>query len=181
MSAAKIIAIVAGVTAAGVILFVLFLSAARTDYGFESGETRNREGRAIHVEEGVDTIKLLFSVDPNPVAPGTHLALKVSVTNVSKEPRKLSFRSSQRYDFWIIDSTGVEVWRWSDGRMFAQMLEDVTLKPGETLDFAESWDLTDASGAPVKEGEYSAYANVSADELRDKELKIGIAVGMGGS
>ncbi len=42
----------------------------------------------------------------------------------------LSFSSAQRFDLWLEDSSGRELWRWSDGRMFAQVVGSETLEPG---------------------------------------------------
>ncbi|MBS3909465.1 MAG: hypothetical protein KGZ93_07545 [Actinobacteria bacterium] len=117
-----------------------------------------------------------LSLKPNPVAVGEDLAMTVSVTNTAKEPRELSFRSSQRYDFRVVDANGDEVWRWSEGRMFAQVLEDVVLQSARKTEYSESWSLVDSRGAPVKAGEYRVFGAIVADELKGEELEIDVGV-----
>ncbi len=57
---------------------------------------------------------------------------ELCVFNRTEEKAMLSFRSGQRYDFVVSDSGGKEIWRWSRGRMFIQMLGQETLGPGKT-------------------------------------------------
>jgi hypothetical protein len=64
-----------------------------------------------------------------------HFAL--DVTNVGKKNVELHFPNGQTHDFAVLDSTGREVYRWSDGRMFTQSLQNRTIDNGETLRIAE--------------------------------------------
>ncbi|MDP2212027.1 MAG: BsuPI-related putative proteinase inhibitor [Candidatus Aquicultor sp.] len=177
MSAAKIVAIVVGVSVICIVLLALFglsLFAVKT-VEFEGGAV-NEEGRTIEVSKGIDDLIVSLSSKPNPVAVGENLALTISVTNTAKESRKLSFRSSRRYDFWVVDASGDEVWRWSEGRMFAQVLEDVVLESTQKTEFTESWSLIDSKGVPVKAGEYKVFGVIVADELKSEELEIDVGV-----
>jgi hypothetical protein len=67
------------------------------------------------------------------------------VTNTSSQPVALEFPTSQRYDF-IVQSGGAEVWRWSAGQMFSQLVSEETLKPGETRDFTAKLKIGNRSG-----------------------------------
>ena len=60
---------------------------------------------------------------------GQPISLELKVHYVGKEPLTLSFSTSQRYDFQIEKEGGEILWRWSDGRMFAQVLGQFTLSP----------------------------------------------------
>lgn len=57
---------------------------------------------------------------------------------------------------------GEEVWRYSDGRAFAQVLTTAELQPGETATFAESWPdpepghFTAEATLRVREGDVTA-------------------------
>jgi hypothetical protein len=56
-------------------------------------------------------------------------------------PVELTFRSGQRADVAVTDTeSGEEVWRWSAGRMFTQVISTVELASGETLDRTVTWD-----------------------------------------
>jgi hypothetical protein len=67
------------------------------------------------------------------------------VTNTSTQPVVLEFPTSQRYDF-IVQSGGTEVWRWSEGQMFSQIVSQETLQPGETRDFTAKMKTETRSG-----------------------------------
>ena len=73
----------------------------------------------------------------SPAADATRLTL--AVENDGDEPVTLDFRDSQQAEFVAYDEDGTEVWRWSDGRMFAQVLTSETLAPGETAEYDATW------------------------------------------
>jgi hypothetical protein len=177
MSAARIIAIVVGILVICIVLLAFigsFFFAVRTTE--IEGRTGNEEGRIIEVSKGIDDLIVSLSVKPNPVAAGENLALTISVANTAQESRKLAFRSSQRYDFWVVDANGDEIWRWSEGRMFAQVLEDVMLESAQKSEFIESWKLIDSKGTPVKAGDYKVFGAIVADELKGEELEIDVGI-----
>lgn len=66
------------------------------------------------------------------------IVLQLVVTNKGSEPLKLTFRSAQKYDF-LVKKDSEEIWRWSHGRMFAMMLTDFALEPGESATYKEMW------------------------------------------
>ncbi|HEX8244027.1 MAG TPA: BsuPI-related putative proteinase inhibitor [Longimicrobium sp.] len=66
------------------------------------------------------------------------VAFTLAVTNATRQPLTLEFRSGQSYDFAVADG-GREVWRWSAGLMFTQALRSETLAAGETRTWRESW------------------------------------------
>lgn len=65
--------------------------------------------------------------------------LVLHVTNTSDRPVTLHFPTAQVYDFAIRLPDGATLWRWSEGRAFAQVLTDRTLAPGETWTEAAAW------------------------------------------
>ena len=77
------------------------------------------------------------------------------VTNTSARPVTLEFPTSQRYDF-IVQDGSAEVWRWSGGQMFSQLVSQETLKAGETRDFSAKWD------SETRSGRFSVLARLTA-------------------
>ena len=57
------------------------------------------------------------------------IIMTLKIFNYTEEDTVFHFNTSQRYDFVIEDEEGNEIWRWSEGRMFAQMLGEETLGP----------------------------------------------------
>jgi len=77
-----------------------------------------------------------------------------TVTNDGDEPIEASFSDAQRADCAVTDD-GEEVWRWSDGQMFAMMMGSETFAPGAS----ETYELVWEEPAP---GEYEARAELVA-------------------
>ncbi|MFT4890061.1 MAG: hypothetical protein ACI9YT_000974 [Halobacteriales archaeon] len=77
------------------------------------------------------------------------------VTNPDEDPIDLQFSDAQEADLAIADADGTEVWRWSVGRMFAQMLQRKQLDPDETATYGFEWENPEP-------GEYEARATLEA-------------------
>jgi hypothetical protein len=86
-----------------------------------------------------------FKVRPHPKA----LEFALAVTNPTKKSVELVFPSGQEYEFSVRDSTGTEVYRWGNGRMFTQSLQNRLLDGGETLHIEERADKALPSGTYV--------------------------------
>jgi hypothetical protein len=78
--------------------------------------------------------------------------LRLHVTNGTAKKIELTFPSGQTHDFYILDASGREVWRWSTGRMFTQSVQNKLLDAGGTVSYAESWN------GPLPAGTYTAVA-----------------------
>ncbi len=86
------------------------------------------------------------SVDPRaPLAP--HLDVQVdngvhfdfAVSNESSRKVELLFNDGRTHDIVVLDTLGREVWRWSEGRMFTQVVQSKVLRASDTLAFDGSW------------------------------------------
>ena len=86
---------------------------------------------------------------------GVELALRV--TNAGRKRTEINFPNGQMYDFRVVDSAGREVWRWSEGRLFTQSLQNRLLDAGETLSFEERWDAAESHGR------FTAVATLNSD------------------
>ena len=64
--------------------------------------------------------------------------------------------TTQLYDFWI-EFNGKTIWRWSDGKMFAQVITPVSIPGGSDFhEFPEVWKINPDD--IVSEGIYTARA-----------------------
>jgi hypothetical protein len=77
----------------------------------------------------------------------------LGVTNASAKHIQLDFANGQAYDFTVVDSLGRKVWRWSDGRLFTQGVQNKQLSHGESMQARETWKRA----AP---GHYTAIATL---------------------
>ena len=83
--------------------------------------------------------------------------LRLHVTNTSGKKIEMSFPTGQTHDFYVVDATGREVWRWSTGRMFTQGMQKKLVDGGSTLSFGDRW------AGPADGGTYTAVAVLKSD------------------
>jgi hypothetical protein len=61
------------------------------------------------------------------------------VTNEGGKKIEVTFPDGRTHDVIVLDSIGREVWRWSDGRLFTQTVQNRVLRSSDSLRFEESW------------------------------------------
>ena len=95
---------------------------------------------------------------------GDRVEFAFTVTNASTEPIDLEFRSGKVADVAVYDD-GVEIWRWSEDRMFTQALDTETLAPGESFRHEATWE-----NPPP--GEYTAEAVLDTTNIALVEREL---------
>ena len=86
------------------------------------------------------------------VTVGDGVTFRFTVVNGGDTPVELTFRDACRADFAVY-ADDAEVWRYSDGQMFAQALSTADLQPGESAAFEATWPNPDP-------GDYTAEATL---------------------
>ena len=86
------------------------------------------------------------------LAVSSSIDLRLHVTNGTSKKIELTFPNGQTHDFYILDASGREVWRWSTGRMFTQSVQNKLIDAGGTVSFADRWN------GPLAPGTYTAVA-----------------------
>jgi hypothetical protein len=95
------------------------------------------------------------------VTVGEGVSFEFTVTNAGHDPVEVTFRDAGKADFAVFDGDE-EVWRWSEGRLFAQVLQTARFEPGEEAVFEETWpdprpgDYTAEATLRVREAEVTA-------------------------
>jgi hypothetical protein len=82
---------------------------------------------------------------------GEEVKFAFHVTNSSGKRVELRFPNGQTHDVVVTDGQGRQVWRWSQGRLFTQSMQNKILGAGDTLTFTETWH-------PEHAGSYTAVA-----------------------
>ncbi|ELZ14118.1 hypothetical protein C478_07599 [Natrinema thermotolerans DSM 11552] len=90
-----------------------------------------------------------------------------TVTNAGEAAIELDFADACKAEFLVVDD-GTEVWRFSEGRAFAQMLSSDRLEPGGSTTYEAEW-------SDPEPGEYTAIAKLRARE-RTCEATTAVAV-----
>lgn len=108
-------------------------------------------------------IQVKVQTDKTTYALGEPVNITVDVTNTSSSPVALNYRNGQEYDI-IINKDGQEVWKWSMGKFFTQELHSVTLAPGESRTFQDSWTQTVNGNQPITPGQYQIIGVSTAEQ-----------------
>jgi len=96
------------------------------------------------------------------------VTFRLAVTNAGSTPVELTFRDGRRADVVVYDATtDDECWRWSDGKLFTQAIERVTLAPSDRFEREYVW-------SDPSPGEYVAVAGLTADE--DVTARIAVTI-----
>ena len=85
--------------------------------------------------DGKSGFSLCLTTDKTEYTVGETVRMTIAAANHTSSDLSLSFKDAQRFDFYI-EQEGKEVWRWSQGRMFAQELGHEKLGPGASLGFS---------------------------------------------
>ncbi len=101
-----------------------------------------------------------FSTNKAEYGQGEAIHLQLLLRNESGDPMTLTFASSQKYDFWVRNANGGEVWRWSDSRVFLAVITHVDILPGATIQLAETWDQLTLGETAVPPGTYTIHAGI---------------------
>jgi hypothetical protein len=80
------------------------------------------------------------------------------VTNATGRKLEVNFRNGQTHDLIVLDTLGREVWRWSQGRMFTQALQNKVLHESDSLSYDLRW-----ANAPA--GRYTAVATLASNNF----------------
>lgn len=102
-------------------------------------------------------------VDPaSPLAPtldvvtdAGEVRFAFAVMNAGKKKLEVNFADGRTHDVVVLDSLGTEVWRWSEGRLFTQAMQNRVLRTSDALRYEEQWE------APAP-GRYVAIATLES-------------------
>lgn len=90
--------------------------------------------------------------------------LLLSVKNTTNHFLGFNFLSSQTYDFFVREkNSGFEVWRWSKGNFFTQVVRSQALLPQKEWKFKVVWNLKDNERNELKLGVYEVVGILSSE------------------
>lgn len=101
--------------------------------------------------------------------------------NVTARAIRLVYNTGQRFDFEAVRSDGTVVWRWSQGRVFTQQTETVTLQPGQNQVFRATWDQRNQQGNLVAPQTITIRGYNWARNLRNQFVSTNIIITRAGT
>ncbi len=101
------------------------------------------------------------------------IAIALVVLNQGTSPLRLTTPTSQQFDIYLCQNEQI-VWRWSQGRMFAQALAQIVLEPAQPQIYVAKLDPKTLPAA-LKPGPYQLVGLLrSNDNPRSKPWEITI-------
>lgn len=104
--------------------------------------------------EGTWSIAVALDAHPASLRAGGEVSWRLTVSNRSAESLSLTFPTAQLGEL-ILEKEGTVRHRWSDGQMFAQVVTERRLEPGET------WTIVLDDRLDVEPGAYEAVGVVT--------------------
>ncbi len=115
---------------------------------------------------------ITFETDAASYKPGGTITWHYRLYDGNDQPLELTFPSSQVYDL-VLRQGDTEIARWSEGRMFLQIIVQRTVKQGETMDLTDAWTLP----ADLKTGDYTLEFVLTADSSEQTGARKIIGIG----
>lgn len=104
---------------------------------------------ALHADLTVDSIPEAVTVT-------------LTVTNRGDTPQTLTFPTGQIGDITVVAGEEV-VWRWSEGRLFTQAIQEQSLDPGESLSMTATWSEPGSGSYRVRATVEAANTDLTAE------------------
>lgn len=98
----------------------------------------------------------------------TDLQYQLSIQNNQEKEEKITFPSSQDFDYFIKDKDGTIVYTYSADKMFAATVEEEILAPGEKLEY--ELNLSEALSF-LEPGDYTLEAWITATEIDENKVE----------
>ncbi len=99
----------------------------------------------------------LFTTELKLLAEEKSLKLDFSLVNVSGKDQTVQSGSGKKYDFSIFDSSGNEIYRWSNDKDFTAAIENRVIKKDGRLSFTDYWDYKDNQDNQSNKAESGNY------------------------
>jgi hypothetical protein len=80
----------------------------------------------------------------------------IEVANDSRKRVELTFPDGRTHDFVVLDAAGRQVWRWSEGRMFTQTMQNRLVEAHDAVVYDERW-------SPPSPGRYTLVAQLLSE------------------
>jgi hypothetical protein len=97
------------------------------------------------------------------------VTFSLSLENTTDQPVRVPFATAQKYDFEVLRNNR-PVWRWSQGKFFAQSLTSAVIRPREEVTYSVTWNLRNSEGVRVPPGQYTVRGYLTARGAGDARI-----------
>jgi hypothetical protein len=80
----------------------------------------------------------------------------IAVRNGTRKSVEINFPDGRTHDFVVIDSAGREIWRWSQGRLFTQAMQNRFVSSHDSVVYDEAWQA-------ATPGKYTLVATLNSE------------------
>jgi hypothetical protein len=95
------------------------------------------------------------------------VTFRVGVKNTGAKTQTLIFGSSQFFDIEVRSLTGKLLWRFSEGKLFLDVLWGLALEPGQSSVQEAAWDFAAGGEAPLFPGPCTAIVTITSFPRRE--------------
>jgi hypothetical protein len=132
-------------------------------------QTPQQKGKTL-VENVVKASEETVALDVQAAQAPEGTRFVLTVINTTDKLVPFSFKSSQTYDFAVIDpSTGQEIWRWSRRMIFSKVDRQEALRPNRNWTFEIVWNHRDNDLNPVMPGKYRVVGSIAVQPPMESE------------
>ena len=103
---------------------------------WEEDSAINEFNLNVVVEEGDIVAEDPVSVVPSIVTENNITTMNLSITNNLEKDIKITYPTSQKVDFILQSADGKELYQWSDGYMFLQVITRSSIPAGKTVNYS---------------------------------------------
>ncbi|MFZ7101704.1 MAG: peptidoglycan-binding protein [Peptococcaceae bacterium] len=96
--------------------------------------------------EEIEGFRYLLATNEQRYFRGQPVRITFRKRNITDESVTLSYSSSQLFDFYISNSNGREIWRWSEDAAFMPVVTEMVLAPGEAETIDIVWNQRNKGG-----------------------------------
>lgn len=137
--------------------------AARTAGGQGAAAAGPSAAKAGSATSSDAAAPLSASVTVEDLAQPHSVRFTLKVCNDSGSAVEREFGNAMRYDFEV-SRDGEKVWRWSEGRSFAQVVGTERFEPGACKTWSEEWNGRDSSGMLAPTGSYRVVGELATPD-----------------
>ncbi len=136
------------------------VACAQADTSKSKTDEKSLRGVSVPVAIVVKTDKKVYK-------PDEPIKMTLVVKNNSSAAVSLPFSSGQKYDIEIRHGkgrNGAKAWQWSRGKVFAQMMSDLSLGSGKTITFTAAFNPNEKSvykPLPLDPGDYTILVTLT--------------------